>query len=60
FVLVILLYTYIGLSGLIIRSLTAPDILALYLALIYFIASAIGIILLLVRINRKLKSYDRV
>jgi len=62
FVLVLILYAYIGLSDALIRLLTATfwrDGSAIYLLFLYFIGSAIGLILLLIRINRQLKTHDR-
>ncbi|WP_331575881.1 DUF2157 domain-containing protein [Puia sp.] len=59
FVVVIILYAYIALCDAVIRLLTATywrDASALYLAFLYFIGSAIGIIFLLMRINRQLKN----
>jgi hypothetical protein len=63
FALVITLYGYIALCDAVMRLLMAThwrDMSALYLAFLYFIGSAIGIIILLMRINRKLKAHDRV
>jgi hypothetical protein len=63
FVVAILLYAYIGLSDVIIRLLDRTlwrSEGALYLLLIYFIGSAVGIIAGLMRINKHLKAHDRV
>lgn len=63
FILIIFLYAYIALSGLIVRLLfkmSWNDLLPLCIGFMYFIVSAVGIIVLLIRINRKIKSYDRV
>jgi hypothetical protein len=59
FLLIIILYTYIALSYVIVRFLaTMPnaDMGALYLGLFYFILSAIGIVRLLIILNRKMKN----
>jgi hypothetical protein len=62
FIVAIVLYTYIGLCYVILRLLsnmsTETD-LPIYLALSYFIGSAIGIARLLIYINRQLRSHDR-
>lgn len=56
FVLVITLYAYIGLSFMVIRLLiNARDEGAIYAGLLYFIASGIGSIILLINLNKKLK-----
>lgn len=63
FVVVIILYGYIGLSDAIIRLLDRTlwrSEGALYLLLMYFIGSAVGIIAGLMRINKHLKAHDRV
>jgi hypothetical protein len=62
FVLVLILYGYIALCQLVFRLLALSHwdgIPALYFLCLYFIGSAVGIILLLIRINRQLKAYDR-
>jgi hypothetical protein len=56
FVLITVLYGYIGLSILVLRSLPRMgDIGAIYLGLLYMIGSAIGVILLLINLNKKIK-----
>lgn len=63
FSMAVILYAYIGLCDVVIRLLESTDWRdagALYLAFFYFIGSAIGIIVLLMRINRKLKGHDHV
>ncbi|SEW54435.1 DUF2157 domain-containing protein [Chitinophaga arvensicola] len=56
FVLISVLYGYIGFSIVVVRSLVAiDDIGALYLGLLYFIGSAIGVIVLLINLNKKIK-----
>lgn len=56
FVLIITLYAYIGLSFMIIRLLIEmSDESGIYAGLLYFIASGIGSIVLLINLNKKLK-----
>ena len=53
------LYTYIGLSYVIIRLLfytMNADIGGVYLAFLYFIGTATGLIFFLIRMNKKIKS----
>jgi Predicted membrane protein (DUF2157) len=62
FVVVIVLYAYIGLCDVVVRLLSkmsGADLAPLVLGLLYFILSAIGVSVLLVRLNRQLKSHDR-
>jgi len=62
FIVVIILYAYIALCYVVVRllsSMSGADLAPLALGLLYFILSAIGIALLLVRLNRQLKSHDR-
>jgi hypothetical protein len=57
--LVLTLYTYIGFTYVIMRLLfyTAnADIGGVYLAFLYFIGSAVGLILFLIRMNKKIKT----
>ena len=56
--LLLTLYGYIGLSYVIIRILSAinSDMAGIYIAILYFIASAVGMIMFLVNMNKKLKS----
>jgi hypothetical protein len=59
FLLILSLYCYIGLSTVVLRLLfdvANLDMAGVYLALIYFIASAIGIIFFLIGMNRKMKT----
>lgn len=57
FVLVIILYSYIAVSGLAMRVLIKTnDIGGIYLLFIYFILSAIGLVYLLKDLNKKLKA----
>ena len=58
FLLILSLYSYIGVSYVIVRFLDAAnlDIGSIYLACIYFIASAIGLILFLIRKNKAIKA----
>ncbi|MFT3824141.1 MAG: DUF2157 domain-containing protein [Chitinophagaceae bacterium] len=57
FVVVITLYTYIAVSYVIMKLLfSGHDTLgSIYVALLYFIASGIGLVLLLIRLNKSLK-----
>jgi len=54
------LYTYVGISYVVIRLLDSMsrgfDMGAVYLGLLYFIASGIGLILFLISSNRKIKA----
>lgn len=62
FIVVIVLYAYIALCYVVVRLLSGmsgADLAPLVLGLLYFILSAIGVALLLVRLNRQLKSHDR-
>lgn len=57
FLLLVVLYSYIALSSLVIRAFMAVgDIGAVYLVLFYFIGSGVGLILLLISLNKKLKT----
>jgi len=57
FLVLMSLYSYIALSSLVCRVLSqVGDIGAVYLILLYFIASAIGLIFLLISFNKKLKA----
>jgi hypothetical protein len=59
FLLITTLYSYIGISYAVIRLLSAVNSLdmgAIYLGLLYFIGSGIGIVLFLIHTNKKLKS----
>jgi hypothetical protein len=62
YLLVLTIYTYIGLSYVVLRFLLNDDFSdsTLYLVCLYFITSAIGLILSLVRMNKKIKQYDSV
>jgi Predicted membrane protein (DUF2157) len=62
FFLVATLYVYIALSYVVITLLDkmrAGEMNAIYLGLIYFILSAIGLVRLLMAVNRKMKTHDR-
>lgn len=62
FIVVILLYAYIALSYVIVHLLSymsTRDNTPLYLGLLYFIFSASGLSILLVRLSHKLKAHDR-
>lgn len=59
FLLILSIYGYIGLSYVVIRwlfDMAKMDIGGVYLAFIYFIVSAIGIILFLIKMNKKFKN----
>jgi Predicted membrane protein (DUF2157) len=59
FLLITTLYSYIGISYVVIRLLSAMNSLdmgAIYIGLLYFIASGIGLILFLIQTNKKLKA----
>lgn len=57
FLLLVALYIYIAVSSLAVRVLLLTgDIGAVYLLLLYFIGSAIGMIMLLINLNKKLKA----
>jgi len=57
FILISTLYSYIGLTYVILRMLTfGGGIGSVYLGFIYFIASAFGMVMFLIRTNKKLKS----
>ena len=59
FLLVLTLYSYIGLSYVIIRILfftLNTDVGGIYLSFMYFIGTAVGLILFLIRMNKKIKA----
>lgn len=59
FLVVTTLYTYVGISYVVIRfleSLGVYDMGPVYLGLLYFIASGIGLVLFLISSNRKIKA----
>ncbi len=57
FLLLVVLYSYIALSSLVIRAfMGVGDVGAVYLVLLYFIGSGIGLIFLLISLNKKLKA----
>jgi hypothetical protein len=61
FLLIIVLYAYVALSYTFLRFLFVTantEIAGAYLAFFYFIASAIGIVLFLISMNKKLKQHD--
>ena len=63
FLLVVTGYDYIALSYVVIRILMEmrnADMAPLYLACLYFIGSAIGIVRMLIILNRKMKAHDSV
>jgi hypothetical protein len=57
FLLLAVLYSYLAVSSLVVRvMMLAKDEGALYLTMLYFIGSAIGLIFLLINLNKKLKA----
>lgn len=57
FLLLVALYSYIAVSSLVVRVVAAaPSEGAIYLVLLYFIGSGIGMIFLLINLNKKLKA----
>ncbi|HTK20901.1 MAG TPA: DUF2157 domain-containing protein [Mucilaginibacter sp.] len=57
FLLLVVLYSYVAISSLVVRALLlAEDERALYSTMLYFIGSAIGLILLLINLNKKIKT----
>ncbi|UKJ06480.1 DUF2157 domain-containing protein [Solitalea lacus] len=57
FLLIITLYSYVAISCIAVRILsTSHDMGAVYLILMYFIGSAVGVVLFLINLNKKLKS----
>lgn len=62
FMLMLTIYGYIGLSYVVVRFLadTSTDIGGVYLGLMYFIASGIGMTVFLIRMNKKLKHNDSI
>lgn len=58
FMLILTLYAYVGICYMVVRFLLERSFSdgIVYLALIYFITSAIGLILFLIRMNRKIKA----
>jgi hypothetical protein len=61
FLLIITLYTYIALSYMVIRLLMLmreADMAPVYLGLLYFIFSAIGLIRVSIKLNKKIKAND--
>lgn len=57
FLLLMTLYSYVAISAVILRLLVLiADVGAIYLGLLYFIGSAIGLIFLLIHFNRRIKT----
>ncbi|ASU32584.1 DUF2157 domain-containing protein [Mucilaginibacter xinganensis] len=57
FMLLVVLYSYIALSSLVVRLfLSVGDVGGVYLALLYFIGSGVGLIFVLINLNKKLKA----
>ena len=60
FLLLIILYSYVAISSLVIRMFSGGyNTGATALIFMYFIASAIGLVLILIHFNKKLKQYDQ-
>jgi len=62
YLLVLTIYTYIGISYVAVRLLftgTIFELAGFYLSFLYFIVSAVGLVLFLIKMNKKLK-HDRV
>ncbi|MBL4677553.1 MAG: DUF2157 domain-containing protein [Mucilaginibacter sp.] len=62
FVMIAILYSYIAICGLVVKLVVHNEIgeSTVYFLLMAFIGSAIGLILLLININRKLKANDHI
>lgn len=59
FLLITILYAYVGLTYVVMRLLVeGSSIEGIYLAIFYFIGSGIGVAVFLVRLNKKLKHHD--
>jgi len=57
FLLLVILYSYIALSSLFMRLfMLTNDVGGVYLALLYFLGSGTGLVILLINLNKKLKS----
>jgi hypothetical protein len=58
YILILTLYAYIGISYMVMKFLLQTNFSegSIYLAFSYFIASAIGLILFLIRMNKKMKT----
>ena len=63
FLLLVTLYSYIGLSYVVVMALSGmqgSDMAALYLGFLYFILSAIAVVRILMVVNRKMKTNDSI
>lgn len=64
FLVILVLYTYIGIvyvaSDLILVKLNTIEMIPIYTALLFYIASAIGMIRFLIHHNKKFKAHDRI
>lgn len=63
FILIVTLYAYIGISYMVLNAISnlgGPDLAPLYLGFLYFIASGIGLVLFLIRTNKKFKQHDSI
>ena len=59
FMLMLTLYAYVCISYVMLKLLLFDHLELYALAFMYFIASGVGVILFLIRMNKKLKSNDR-
>jgi hypothetical protein len=62
FIVAIVLYAYIALCYVIVQllsNMSSADLAPIALGLLYFIVSAIGVAILLIKLNRQLKTHDR-
>lgn len=59
FLVVIVLYTYIALSYVVLRAIFLTSITSIELGLFYFVLSAAGVALMLIYLHRKMKIHDR-
>lgn len=63
FLLIITLYAYFGLSFVVIDLISRMDFMdtgSLYLGALYFIASSTGLVIFLIKMNKKIKSNDSI
>jgi len=58
FLLITILYAYVGLTYVVLRSLFIQDLDTITLALFYLVGSGVGLVVLLVHLNKKVKQHD--
>lgn len=58
FLLILTLYLYVGLTIVVISMISFTNEGAFYFTFLYFILSAIGLVVLLLKMNKKLSNYD--